>query len=41
MEFLVPIIIIGAMILVPIGFLLARRDTGRGANPEDPIRQGE
>jgi hypothetical protein len=41
MEFLLPLIIIGLMLLVPIGFLLARRDTGSGPNPEDPLRQPE
>lgn len=35
MEFLLPLLIIGFLILVPIGFLLARRDAGKGPHPED------
>lgn len=43
MEFLIPLIIIGLMILIPVGFILARSGPARsgGPHPDDVPGQRE
>jgi hypothetical protein len=35
MELVIPLVVIGLIVLIGIGFRLARRDTGRGPHPDD------
>ena len=35
MEFFIPFLIFAFLVLLAIGFFFARRDTGKGPNPED------
>ena len=35
-EVLIPLFVVGALVLVGVGFLFARRDAGRGPHPDNP-----
>ena len=41
MEFLLPLLIIGMLVITPIAFLLARKGRGSGPHPDDLPGQKE
>lgn len=41
MELFIPLMVVGFLVLLAVGFFFARRDTGKGPHPNDPHSQSE
>jgi hypothetical protein len=38
MELVIPLVVLGVIVLIGVGFRLARRDAGRGPHPDEQSR---